>query len=153
PLRFAGIHYVLAAACTIDIVNHNSFIMLLPFLGFYCFWLVLRRHASRPAPGGPVRKLLSRFVSPEAITALVTLATIAMVAVVFFIPKSGEGYRTYLDPYYVPTFRNHNMGYGPFTDGAWHAAVPHANKLLDASYFAVSRGYDTLLYSVNLFSP
>lgn len=153
PLRFVGWHYALAAACTINIINHNSFIVLVPFLAFFLYWLVLRGRVSRPSSSSFAGRITARFLSPESMIAFVTLATIAAVAVVFFVPKSGEGYRTYLDPYYVPTFRAHQMGYGPFTDGAWNRAMPHANRTVDAVYFAATRGYDTLLYSVNLFSP
>jgi hypothetical protein len=155
PYRFVSFHYVLATASIVDIVNHNSFIMLIPFLGFCLFWIWLRRRAQGQdaAAPGVVSRLRARLASPEAVAAGVTVLSIAMVALVFFMPKRGEGYRTYLDPYYLPTFRGHTMGYGPFTDTAYIRAVPQASAALDLVYFGASRAYDTYLYSVNLFSP
>ena len=96
---------VLAAIGTVSVVNHNSILMLFPFMAFVALGIILN------AAGSPVSVALLRFPVGSSlrpfIPAAACLAWIVLVSLVFYIPKSGEGYRTYLDPYYLTTFRNH----------------------------------------------
>lgn len=147
PARFARAARlcgpVLALVCTLDVANHNSFLMLVPFLGL-ALLVIAARHGLT-------------WSSPEQRRAVVPLVAcfgwVVAVSLFFYLPKRGEGYRVYLDPYYLATFRDHTMGYGPFADAFYKQGVPRANLVLDALYFGASRTYDTFVYAVDLFSP
>ncbi len=136
---------LLAITCTLDVFNHNSFLLLIPFLCFALLFLVIK--AIRET-GGAVVELRLKLVAFA-----LCLSWVVLVSSVFYLAKRGDGYRGYLDPFYLGTFRNHAMGYGPFTDSLYKHAVTQPNRLLDGLYFGISRTYDTFAYSVNLFSP
>lgn len=136
----------LAAVGTVAVVNHNSALMLLPFLGLVAAGCVFRRNA----PEGLARRVLVVGGS---------LAWVALVALVFYLPKRGEGYREYLNAYYTPTFTRQlatdgpAIYYAPFLDRVFHHAAPHPGSAVAALYFGLTRAYDVFLYSVNLFCP